>query len=146
MKKKFILLFIAVLLGGILLYGMGLLGLGYANNLSPMEREWHPEKQTGTVWFSEERDLFLVNRDGTLHAYVFWQDEWKPAVFSAVGTRYHILMLGNQTIAGGTISMAAPDRLRWRCDPQDAFAAGRRRIVLQRDDYDHWKDMLPFSE
>ena len=146
MKKAFFRLFVAVLLGGILLCGAVMLGLGYANNLSPMERAWHPEKQTGTVWISEEGDLYLVNRDGTLRAYVFLQDEWQKAEFSAVGARYHVLLLKDQKIAGGSVSMSAPDRLRWRCDPEDVFAEGRRRILLQRDDYEHWKEMFPFSE
>lgn len=146
MRKWVFRLFVAVLLGGILLCGAVMLGLGYANNLSPVEQKWHPEKQIGTVWISEERDLYLVNGDGTLRAYVFWQGEWKPAEFSAVGARYHILLLENQKLTGGTISMVAQDRLRWRYDPEDAFSAGRRRIILRRDDYDHWKEMFPFSE
>ena len=146
MKKTFFRLFAVLLLGGILLCGAVMLGLGYANNLSPMERQWHPEKQTGTVRISEERDLYLVNRDGTLRAYVFWQGQWQKVTFSAVGARYHLLLLDHQKLAGGTISMAAQDRLRWRCEPEDAFAAGRRRILLRRDDYEHWKEMLPFSE
>ena len=146
MKKSFLRLFAALLLGGILLCTAVMLGLGYANNLSPMEQQWHPEKQTGTVWISEERDLYLVNRDGTLQAYVFWQGQWQEAEFSAVGARYHLLLLDHQKLAGGTISMAAQDRLRWRCDPEDAFAAGRRRIILVRDDYNYWKEQFPFSE
>ena len=146
MRKKVPHLLGAVLLSGLILCGTFAIGLAYASNLSQMEQKMHPSRQTGTVWISQERDFYLVNRDGTLQAYVWWQNEWKTAEFSAVGARYHILLLDDRKMAGGSIYMRQPDQLRWRCDPEDAFSAGRRRIVLQRDDYEHWKDMFPFSE
>ena len=146
MSKLLFRVFVAVLLGGMLLYGTVMLGLGYANNLSPLEQKMHPERQPGTVWISGERDFYLVNRDGMLQTWVLWQGKWQPAEFSAVGVRYHILLLGDMTLTGGRILMVQQDKLYWWCDPEDAFSAGRKRIVLQRYNYDSCKDTFPFSE
>lgn len=145
MDKRFFRLFAAVLLCGILFYGVFVFGLGYSSNLSPLEQKMHPARQHDTVWISVENDLYLVNREGTLQAYVRWQNQWQQAEFSAVGARFHVLMLGEERLTGGRISMLRQDELRWRCDPEDVFAAGRKRIVLQRYDLQNCLDSLPFS-
>ena len=142
---------IILLIAAILFVGMFAsfgVGLAYSRNLNRTEKTMHPRQQTDTVWISAEEDLYLINDSGTLYAFVFWQGAWQRVEFLITGARFQTILLDNKPLLRGNFSMKQDAELRLRCSDdspwEEAFANGRKRLVLQCYDLDEQLNKLPF--
>ena len=137
---------LAVLMIGLYVSFIG--GLAYSRNLSSLEKQMHPEQQTDTVWISNEEDLYLINDDGTLLAFVLWQGEWHEAEFLRTGARFQTILLGDKPLLRGRFSMKQENELRLTCSDdsseETSFANKRKHLILHCFDLHEKRDSLPF--
>lgn len=153
MKKKLLRAILVILLISVVLlvgtYAAFVAGLAYSNDLTKLERAMHPCQQTDTLWISEEEDLYLINDGGTFSAYVLWNGAWQQATLEKVGARFQLLLLDDEPLLRGNFSMRREDRFQLRCSSdspmEEAFANGRKRLVLRRYDLRAYIERLPFS-